>query len=288
MILSIFILFLIYVGVCIIAYFSLSDLDKMVLSSSCSFFKLSKGCSSGSFSFRYLSKLLLPFRILIDEHAFAKVTSGALYNYHLIPYELALSTEDKLYMHNVFVENNLNTPTLYAYSNDHEWVMLEEIDEEDTYILKPRYGCLGSGIQVVKGNEIHFKKDYLIQQLIKDCYKYARHYRVVTMYNGDIFSILQQTQIDSNNIASNSTKGAILTNDPIPQEIHELSEKAASFHKENYKIMSIAWDIMLHCKGVKKAYILELNVGHGILRETTSTEEIVRYKKYAETFFNIQ
>lgn len=285
MILSIFVIFLVYIGVCIIAYFSLSDLDKTVLTSAYSFYTLSKNCSSGSFSFRYLSKLLLPFRILVDEHAFAKVTSGALYNYHLVPYELALSTEDKLYMHNVFVENNLTTPTLYAYSND-EWVMLEEIDEQETYILKPRYGCLGNGIEVMKGNEIRFKKDYLVQQFIKDCYKYARHYRVITMYNGDIFTIKQLSQINTN-IASNTTQGAIVTNDPIPQEIHELSEKAASFHKENYKIMSIGWDIMLDCTS-SKAYILELNVGHGILRETTSTEEILRYKKYAKTFFNIQ
>lgn len=290
MIFFIFILFLIYLFICIIAYFSLSDLDKTVLTSAYSFYKLSESCASTSiFSFYFLFKLLLPFRILVDEHAFAKVTAGALYNFHLVPYELALSTEDKLYMHNVFVENNLSTPILYAYSNDHEWVMVENIDEKETYILKPRYGCFGNDIEMIKGHEIHarLKKDFLVQQFLKDCTNHnnARHYRVVTMYNGDIFAILQLSQKDSTKITSNLVKGSTNTNDPIPQEIHELSERAALFHKENYKVMSIGWDIMLDCAGFKKAYILELNIGHSILREDSSTDEIVRYKKYANDFY---
>jgi glutathione synthase/RimK-type ligase-like ATP-grasp enzyme len=284
-------LFLIYVVVCIFAYFSLSDLDKTVLTSAYSFYKLSECASTSIFSFYFLFKLLLPFRILVDEHAFAKVTAGALYNFHLVPYELALSTEDKLYMHNVFVENNLNTPTLYAYSNEKEVIMVENFDEKETYILKPRYGCFGNDIEMIKGHEIHDhlkkKKHFLVQQFLKDCTNdnNARHYRVVTMYNGDIFAILQLSQKDSTKIASNMVKGSTNTNDPIPQEIHELSERAASFHKENYKVMSIGWDIMLDCNGFKKAYILELNVGHSILRETSSTDEIVRYKKYATDFY---
>jgi len=291
---AILFLFLIYLFVCIIAYFSLSLLDKTVLTSAYSFYKLSESCASTSiFSFYFLFKLLLPFRILLDEHAFAKVTSGTLYNFHLVPYELALSTEDKLYMHNVFVENNLTTPTLYAYSNEKEIIMVENIDEKETYILKPRYGCFGNDIEIIKGHEIHDrlkkKKHFLIQQFLKDCTNHnnARHYRVVTMYNGDIFAILQLSQKDSKNIASNLLKGSTNTNDPIPEEIYELSERVASFHKENYKIMSIGWDIMLDCTEFKKAYILELNVGHSILRETSSTDEIVRYKKYANDFLNL-
>jgi glutathione synthase/RimK-type ligase-like ATP-grasp enzyme len=239
----------------------------------------------------------LPFRIIVDPYAFAKFTEGALYNAHGVGYSLLSQTEDKLFMHQVFQRNNLLTPRLYAYSKTNKKVVyLHKIDDKETYIVKPRFGCLGNGILKVRGKYIKSflqkRPNYLVQKFLKDCTNsnFARHYRINTLYDGTVIKVIQLSQRNAERIASNFIQGSNITYEPVPKEIKNLIKKVSKFHKIHLSnVLSVGWDLMLHCDTyVKHAYVLELNIGHGAVHEESSKDDIAHYISHAEKFHGLQ
>jgi glutathione synthase/RimK-type ligase-like ATP-grasp enzyme len=238
----------------------------------------------------------LPFKIIVDPYAFAKFTEGALYNAHGVRYSLLSKTEDKLFMHQVFQRNNLLTPRLYAYSKTNKKVVyLHKIDDKEIYIVKPRFGCLGNGISKVRGKYINYvlknRPNYLVQKLLKDCTNnnFARHYRVITLYDGTVYKVLQFSQRNVERVASNLKQGSSITYEPVPKEIKNLIKKVSKFHKIHLSnVLSVGWDLMLHCDTYRKhAYVLELNIGHGAVHEKSSKEDIAHYISHAEKFHDL-
>ena len=279
----------------LLAYLSLSTLDKMVLGAIPLVIKVhsNKQCTNPIFMSFYkmidyffkgtIEFFILPFKIILSDNSFAIFTSGSLYNTYSTPIEMIIETNDKLKMHNVFIKNNLSTPRLYAYSTESKLINLEYIDSEKMYIMKPRYGCFGNDISLVKGKDIKHNPDYLIQQYLKDCENKARNYRVITMYDGTIFSILQYSQ-QTSLITSNPSKGSELTYDPIPQPVYTLGRECSNFHINNYKTLSLGWDVIYDCE-TKRAYVLEVNTSHGLGK--SKKDDIIRYKNYAKKFYKI-
>ena len=288
-----FILF--YIILYLLAYLSLSKLDRMVLHAIPMAIKAhsNEQCNSPSYVPFYKwvyyfflgvgGFLITPFRIILTDDAFALTTRGSLYNTYSVPIEKLKETNDKLKIHFMFLNSNLPTPKLYAYSTESELITLEHIDQEQLYIMKPRYGCFGNDISLVKGKDIKHKPDYLIQQYLKDCKNKARNYRVITMYDGTVFLTLQYTQ-QTSLVSSNCSKGSELTYDPIPEQIHSVASECCKFHTNHYNILSLGWDLMYDCK-TKKAYVLEVNTSHGLGK--CKRGDIKRYKNYAKKFYNI-
>jgi glutathione synthase/RimK-type ligase-like ATP-grasp enzyme len=198
-------------------------------------------------------------------------------------------------MHNFFIKYNIPVPELYGYSDTKgNLITIKDIDPEKDYIIKPRYGCLGIDIYKSKGDIILknnvMKSNMIIEELLKDCFNnsLARHYRVVTLYSGKIFTIIELSQT-TNKIASNHANGGsgrIVYK--VNSELEKLINKILHIHKLLWRdVFSIGWDVMINCNKSINAYVLELNVGHSaIFSEITPNKDIQEYINHAKLFYN--
>ena len=294
---------LVFYGIVLfLSYCCLSKLDRLVLKSLPRFLRETTSCSTWNQRLYYflVALFILPFWILVDRYAFAKFTEGALYNAYGLDPQTIHQTEDKLYMHNVFIQENIPTPDLYAFSDANgKWTMNPDHDQQQpfvddaTYIIKPRFGCLGNGVKTIKGKDVlKSKPNMLVQEFLQDCTNLnrPRHYRVVTMYDGTVFCTMQLSSLSNHNdsITSNLSQGTTVTFDPIPPEVDILSSRVANFHKDKYPgVLSIGWDIMYECgngTNPPRALVLELNVAHMAIHDKSPSSDIQRYLDYANQF----
>jgi glutathione synthase/RimK-type ligase-like ATP-grasp enzyme len=285
----------IYIVLYLIAYFRLSKLEKLMLSSILKLYKANKNCITYKIYVKTIILLfILPFKIITDKYAFIKITEGVLYNMHNVDINLINETEDKLQMHYFFMKHNIPVPELYGYSdNNGNLKITKDIDPKMKYIIKPRYGCLGINIYKSKGdiilNNKSIKSNLIIQELLQDCFNNncARHYRVITFYSGKVFTIIELSQ-SNNKIASNHAnggKGKIVYE--VNPKLEILIRKIALLHKSLWSdIFSIGWDLMLNCNKIVNAYVLELNIGHSaIFSDVTPDKDIEEYISEAELFY---
>ena len=291
-------LILLYFILYFIVYCRLSKLDKYVLPSLYTILQANMNCLNYSIIIKIIILILvLPFKFFIDKYTLAKVFEGALYNIHKVDINLINKSEDKLYMNKFFVKHNIPVSELFGYSDkDGKLNLVKNIDSNMEYVIKPRYGCLGYGIYKVKGVDILktkiFEPNIIIERLLKDCFNnnLARHYRVVTLYSGELFTIIQLSQTN-NKIASNHANGGIgIIVDKINPTLEILINKLKLTHKLSWSnIFSIGWDLMLDCNNKNiNAYVLELNIGHSaIFEKITSVKDIKKYIKHAKLFYNI-
>lgn len=182
--------------------------------------------------------------------------------------QLCKNVQSKMFWYNFFTEMNINTPLVYYHSNK----LINEIpDDKETFIMKPEYGTQGSQISQVTLEEYkkHSSKNVLLQKLVKDCtYDKARHFRINTLSNNKVFSIIEKKQ-HSDKIASNGANGAKNTicenlicnflSLSEQNQINDISLRLAYVHSNNLKdIPHIGWDVCLTCDG---PYVFEGNLG---------------------------
>lgn len=245
--------------------------------------------------------LLVPFN---EKIYFEKCSEGAIYTsylYELYP-KLGAQLNDKLYWANIFKKFNINHPNIICYKKINKINYVNDFDDDKTYITKPINGAGGYKVKVIKGKDIiEFSKNnsnFLVQDKLFDCfYGKARHFRLNTLYNGDIFSLWMLKNMDSDEIASNQANGGIMTYcnnydcrlSYIEQtNLDKIKVKLQNLHKNIYaNILSIGWDIVIHCDVANSTcYCLEGNVCALVWPpDIEDTSIIQRYKKVVRKFY---
>lgn len=207
--------------------------------------------------------------------------------------DLTKKMQSKLFWYKTFKNNNILTPEIYYYYNS-ESKRLQKINELpyniNTFIIKPEYGTEGSNIIKADYNTYtkllsNTKQNLILQEYVLDCYyKFARHFRINTLFNNNNVSIfyIDERKQTSLKIASNHANGGIIRNcgdincDFLSEEEQEqiiiISDKLKKLHiKELNIIPFIGWDVCLTCNG---PYVFEGNLG------ASMTSNKLIYQKY--------
>ena len=231
---------------------------------------------------------MLPFR---DRYHIDRIHEGGIYYTYLYQEypELIPKLGSKLFWVNIFRENDINHPKLYVSKLHNKIEHYANVSSQKEYILKPIFGGLGYGVTVIKGYEIpeYLQKynDIIIQEKMNDCvFENSTVYRLNTLYNGEIFSFSRQ----SNNIIT--TQGGpfidcsienCFPNAVVREKFIVMLDKLRNLHRYKYKhLISIGWDLILHCKGTKiDFYCLEGNIFGSTYRYKNKA-----FKKYIDKF----
>lgn len=255
--------------------------------------------------------LLLPFR---EKTYYAKYTEGGIYGSYLYEFypKLRVKMNNKLYWANIFKKYNINHPDLICYKKNGKLISIKQFQERKIYIVKPINGWLGYKINAISGKDIieYSKKNnnFLVQEKLFDCiYGKARHFRLLTLYNGDIFSLWMMKQKDKKKIASNGVNGGKVEycedfncnlTHRAQLELDEITNKLQKLHKElYYNVITIGWDIMINCDNINNidCYCLEGNImpsvwpggekGLSKLPQDKQNKMIYDYKKIVKKFY---
>ena len=252
-----------------IYYFSLSSLDCKYLWLTIKNRKLIGNNDSVSFHL-FLKFLLIPF---CSKNYFSRITEGAIYNsyaYEKFPY-VTEQMNDKLFWYHFFQRVGIPTPQI-----------LNEVIPDEYYIVKPRKGTRGKGVRKMLGKNITFNEEEVVQPIVSDCsYKGSRTFRVVTLYNGDLFRVAEYT--NNKLITSNHATGGNVDENAIHKLDPSIVDKLLKVHTQYFPfIFSIGWDVMLGCDSY---YVLEGNVFHAaFVPETTPEDQINWYKNSFEHY----
>ena len=254
--------------------------------------------------FYYL--LYLPF---YDNNYLITHTSGSIYTTYVFRYypKLAKNLDNKYYWYKIFKKYNINHPNIVALNYKNKSKILENnYDKSKKYIFKPIFGEQGYDVKLIKGSNIKYylknHKNFLIQQLLKDCFKkQTRHFRYVSLYNGKSF--LLNESVSSNDVLISNTalgsyrycRGLDFNIDKCNlskmenKQLTSIITKLNSLHKKKFnKVFVICWDIMLDCKNKNnvKAYCLEGNNFGSAWKHKTVNKKVVKiYKKKAIKFY---
>jgi hypothetical protein len=245
--------------------------------------------------------LMIPFgeRFYIE-----KMADGGLYGVYLYEYfpALAKNMNDKLYWNNTFTKHQIAHPALIAIKQKGIVTNKAPIDHNQYYITKPICGARGYKITKMKGSKlIHVlanphMNNILAQEYLYDCNAgKARHYRLVTLYNGQKFILWRMEARNVIKVASNAGDVKLCANfictdlNAIQQEaMNQMAEQLQKLHKEEYsKVVSIGWDLMINCEEDNiKVYCLEGNICASIWfgRSHVSDEVIIAYKEIVHKF----
>lgn len=220
--------------------------------------------------------------------ALAKATSGSwwcglyLFEKHM---DVLLKYTSKLAWDAFFVKYDIRTPLTYCTCTDGVLNCSTAPTIGETYVKKPVNGLCGLGVELYthKSNEENealcaTKRDYLIQSFLKDCTsETSRHYRVSTLYDGSIFSIVEynaqhKDQLSSNRYMGASTKTIWLKGDDpnkIDERLYQFSIRLAEAHQREFPmVICIGFDVMHHCERIQnKYYALEGNLMPGVFSD---------------------
>lgn len=237
---------------------------------------------------------------------FEKYSEGGFYSsyFYEMNKPLAIKMNDKIFWYSFFKKNNVNHPKLIQYKKDNKIHRLEKIENEKYYICKPINGCLGANIFKIQGKDIdsYFKKDnnILVQDKLFDCLLgKARHFRLITLYNGSKFSLLSLKASDNTKLTSNYAMGGSVhlcknlhcedLDDESHSKLNIMIDRLTELHKLYFsKVLHIGWDLMIDCedKSNFEIYCLEGNLASGIWdAETMDTNVIADYKNLADDFY---
>lgn len=219
--------------------------------------------------------LVIPFK---DSLYFAKCTEGGLYGaFFFSKYpKLTKDMDSKVYWWQKFNQRSIQCPQVYAYTINNKPTLVNTIHEDRMYVTKPINGGLGIDVYKLKGKDalrlIQTRNNVLVQEYLKDCNtKHIRHFRLVTLHDGTLFTGYKLETKNKNTIASNHANGGEVSSykslECIDEQskLNEMIRQLRTLHHEEYNmIFSIGWDVMFHCDNDDNitAYALEGNVGH--------------------------
>lgn len=218
--------------------------------------------------------LLVPF---CSKNYFSRITEGAIYASHAYEHfpHVTEQMNDKVFWSQFLPSVGVPTPPILYNSDD--------IVPDEYYIVKPRRGIRGKGVRKILGKYVSIDIDYVVQPIVVDCtYPGSRTFRIVTLYNGDLFKVAEYT---NNKITSNHATGGHVDDDAVDKIEPSIIEKLLQIHIKHFPfIHSIGWDVMVSCDSY---YVLEGNVFHGaFVPETTTEEKITEYKQSFNTYLN--
>jgi len=188
---------------------------------------------------------------------------------------LAENMMTKVFWHHVFYENNIPQPRMHATCiGGHLTTYTAEDDESPTgYIVKPNKGSLGRGVERATAcPDCNRGSDWVCQERVVNCGEYTEHYRVVTLWDGRVFSVsLMQSGVPgavTSNLSQGGTSEMLCFGNgchlAYPDAVREISEKLATMHTEGFNVVfSIGWDVIVACDpdgNPGRAFALEGNL----------------------------
>lgn len=243
--------------------------------------------------------LMIPFNNIeyID-----KIHGGAIFTSYCFKYypNYIKNLSSKLFWYNFFKKYNINHPKLYLYKLDNRIYKKYSFEKNKDYIFKPIFGTRGYNIKLINekniGKYIEKYDNFIIQEKMNDCiFNDSTAYRVVTLYNGDIFNVYRQS--NKHNITSQAgyfvdcNISNCFPNNLIKNKFNEIVNKLKNLHKIRFnKVISLGWDIMINCKNEKvEVYCLEGNMFCTCYRSDNSnfTYYNNKYKKIVSEFYRI-
>ena len=215
-------------------------------------------------------------------------------------YNLAKATYSKLFWYNTFKKYNINTPNVVSYIKNNKINVLNQINKDKYYIMKPEYGSNGNMVQKVKFNQFN-KNNFILQEYIKDLNNKTRTIRIVTLHyqnKTSIFLIIQYTSdhLSSNTINLTFDNGIALSlkqklcennicnflSNKENEMIKNISKQLLQLHRNKFNFISfIGWDVILNDKG---PFVLEGNITPDISFRKNDYILIIKnlYKKLSE------
>jgi glutathione synthase/RimK-type ligase-like ATP-grasp enzyme len=264
------------------------------------YLKMDKNCGSNSSKIYTILKVV--FNILIktpmNKEIFAYQTEGSLYNALYLFKKLETKKiirvfSDKLSTNKLLLEHNIPCPKLFQFSDENGyWNCINPLESDTEFIIKPRYGCLGNGIMKKKGKDIFsiHSPNLIVQEYLNDCDhdSGSRHYRIISLFNGELFDIIQCSTFSKKEITSNYGNSLHFELMEVDLELQKIITKLCNFHQKLYSsIISIGWDVILHCKdGKKYPYVLEGNIPHAVIYPTTNKNKLNKYITMVSKFYN--
>lgn len=247
--------------------------------------------------------LLIPFK---EKIYLEKFTEGGIYSSYIYEFHshLGYIMNDKLYWNDIFNKYYIDHPDIICFKKNNKLILNKNIDDNKIYIKKPINGALGYNVDIINGKDIinysKYNNNFLVQEKLNDClYGKARHFRIVTLYNGDIFSTWVMKQNDKNKIASNEGNGGVVIdcnnlNCSLSilekTKLENMIKKLQDLHKNIYNnILSIGWDVMFDCVNKKdvKCYCLEGNICALVWPPNIKDNNVIyNYKKIVKEFYN--
>lgn len=264
---------LIIILLLLIWYLKLDELDRYSIKLSLQYSKFLSEREHSVKNNIFLKGIHVLFKtIFCNNYQLAIYTEGTIYNgLYLLKYHKDIfdKYESKLEWANIFNKYNVNHPNILYQCYDGD--LIENFQSE--MIFKPDIGRLGNEIKKIDYIPKCKDRNWILQELLKDCdSKTSRHYRIITLYTGELFCIYQLTANDGDKIASNHGQGGtgvlMYYNNKhigyLHPEIYKISYELSTINKIEFPfVFSIGWDVILHCENNKKIpYVLEGNFLH--------------------------
>ena len=226
----------------------------------------------------HLKNLYLDIKIYIKNPLL--LSKGMAYNaiipylYNNNRYNFNNKTFNKIYWYKLFKSHNILTPSIVGTVIDKKIKLYQKYKNTNKYILKPKYGCCGSGIVKFNKNNIPDNNSYIIQSYIK----HDKTYRIITNSHFNTIQIIEvYCLFNNNNITTNiSTGGNIVKVNYINSKLKKAVKQAKLLHKSinrTYKCNTIGWDVII----TDNIYFLEGNIGVPVHNEN--------YIKYVKGYY---
>lgn len=288
-------------------------------------YKLSKLCKTDIFVLKYLPKylahsskqqdiqyppdiimkhiiqiFLIPFK---ENNYIYKFSEGTFYNSYIVinNKDTIHNFNDKSYWFNIFNKYNINHPKVIFIKKNNKIYKLNNYNRNKMYIIKPLHGTLGENVKKISGTDInnYIKKEnnIIIQNQLVDCHsENVRHFRYISLYNGEKFILVEIISKKKNKVTSNGGKHILcnvkcnnLTTKQNTQLNNFINEINIMHKKEFPYVFSIGWDIMIDCTETgDKLYCLEGNLAHSIWFNEFYSDSIVNSYKSKLTKFLIK
>lgn len=189
--------------------------------------------------------------------------------------------ENKLVAKNIFESHGINVPPNIAVCDPVCRKIKTDVYHKGPYIHKAVKGACGNSIKLENVIQVGktMSEHSFYEQRLNSCASLVTDYRVVTLYDGTLFSVFKKEACDPNARSSSASAGqsqwtdVTLSPDPF---LRLALEKLPQMHKVEFpEIFAIGFDVMCHDN---QYFVLEGNVGAAHWTYTTKyDEQIMQY-----------
>jgi hypothetical protein len=192
---------------------------------------------------------------------------------------LAENMMSKVFWNHVFVQHGVPQPRMHATCIKGQLTTYTAEDDESPtgYIVKPNRGLAGRGVRRVDTcpSCVRGEEDWVCQERVVNCGEYTEHYRIVTLWDGRVFSVSLMQSGVPNAVTSNLAMGGSSEmlcyghgcQMAFPDVVRDISHQLADVHKLGFDVVfSIGWDVIVSCDpdGTPgRAFALEGNLKNG-------------------------
>jgi hypothetical protein len=241
--------------------------------------------------------LLIPFK---SNNYLTQFSKGMIHATHIPIFYTRndiLLMNNKLFWVKIFNKYNINHPKLIGYNIDNK-IVLFKYNDNTSYIIKQINGTFGDKIKKIKSYDIknELSNNMLVQDYLFDCkiYNQIRHFRYISLYNGDSFILWELTNNITKIAANNHNGGNFKLCDNIycnslsindNNNLQIIIKQLNTLHIDVFsKIFYIGWDIMLDCTDNNiRSYCLEGNLYANVWYDNIDDNIVNKFKdKYKE------